>query len=106
MHAALTNLFPDLSITRDDDAIEGETASIDRLRDLIRTQRIRDTARAQLLAARRGTVARVRLGKQAAVAGRVNFSSGSPLGDIEVEIESDDLGRLIDDLAESTVAPS
>jgi len=104
VRTALANLFPDLRISRDDDVIEGETGSLERLKELIRNQRIRDTTRKQLLAARRGTLLRVSLSKQAAAVGRVNFSGGSPLGDIDVEIESDDLDGVIDDLAERTVA--
>jgi len=55
VRTALANLFPDLRISRDDDVIEGETGSLERLKELIRNQRIRDTARKQLLAARRGS---------------------------------------------------
>jgi len=47
----------------------------------------------------------VSLSKQAALVGVVNFAASSPLGDIAVEIESDDLDGTIDYIAESTVAP-
>jgi predicted RNA binding protein with dsRBD fold (UPF0201 family) len=100
---ALLNLFPDLAFERDDDRVVGRTASLERLRELIRNQRIRDTARGQLLAGRFQDTTRVALSKQAAFVGAVNFAAGSPLGDIEVEIESDDLTAVIDDVAESTV---
>lgn len=99
---ALLQLFPDLVFRRDDDVVEGTAETLDRLRELIRNQKIRDTARKQLLAGRRGDATRVRLSKQAASVGRVNFALGSPLGDIEVEIESDALDAVIDDVAEST----
>jgi len=46
----------------------------------------------------------VSLSKQAAFVGVVNFAASSPLGDITVEIESDDLEAAIDYVAESTVA--
>jgi len=46
----------------------------------------------------------VSLSKQAAFVGVVNFAASSPLGDISVEIESDDLEAAIDYVAESTVA--
>jgi len=101
---ALRNLFPDLRIESREGRIVGTTEHVDRLRELIRTQRIRDTARRQLLAGRRGNRTTVSLSKQAAFVGVVNFAASSPLGDIVVEIESDDLEAAIDYVAESTVA--
>jgi predicted RNA binding protein with dsRBD fold (UPF0201 family) len=100
---ALLQLFPDLVFDREDETVAGTTASLDRLRDLIRNQRIRDTARGQLRAARSGDRTRVVLSKQAAFMGVVNFSAGAALGDIVVTIESDDLTAVIDHVAESTV---
>ncbi len=104
VETALRNLFPDLRIEPAPGRIVGTTENLDRLRELIRTQRIRDTARRQLLAGRRGNRTTVSLSKQAAFVGVVNFAASSPLGDIVVEIESDDLGAAIDYVAESTVA--
>lgn len=101
---ALRNLFPDLRIESTEGRIVGTTENLDRLRELIRTQRIRDTARGQLLAGRRGNRTTVRLSKQAAFVGVVNFAASWPLGDIVVEIDSDDLEAAIDYVAESTVA--
>lgn len=103
--AALRKLFPDLRIERDDDRIVGTTESVERLRELIRNQKIRDTARGQFLAGRRGSSTRVALSKQAAYVGAVNFAAPSPLGAIEVRIEDEDLDAVIDDVAESTVGP-
>ena len=102
---ALQNLFPDLRIESSEGRLVGTTENVDRLRELIRNQRIRDTARRQLLAGRRGDRTTVSLSKQAALAGVVNFAAFSTLGDILVEIESDDLARAIDYVAESTVEP-
>lgn len=100
---ALLNLFPDLTFERADDRVVGTTASLDRLRELIRNQRIRDTARGQFLAGRHQDRTRVALSKQAALMGVVNFAAGSTLGDIDVEIAADDLTAVIDFVAESTV---
>jgi predicted RNA binding protein with dsRBD fold (UPF0201 family) len=100
---ALLKLFPDLAFQREDDLVVGTTASLERLRELIRSQRIRDTARGQLLAARGGDRTRIVLSKQAAFMGVVNFAAGSALGDIALEIQSDDLTAVIDWVAESTV---
>lgn len=102
MKRALANLFPDLRMEEREGEIAGETESLERLRELIRTQKIRDAARSQLLAGRRGHRTAFSLNKQAAYAGRVNFAAASALGDITVEIESDDLGAAIDYVAEST----
>jgi uncharacterized protein len=102
---ALRNLFPDLRIESTAYRIGGTTENLDRLRELIRNQRIRDTARRQLIAGRRENRTTVSLSKQAAFVGVVNFAASSPLGDIAVEIEADDLDAAIDYIAESTVAP-
>lgn len=106
MKAALRNLFPDLVFEREEDVVVASTGSLDRLRDLIRSQRIRDTARGQFLAGRHGDRTNIVLSKQAAFVSVVNFALGSPLGDILVEIESDDLSAVIDYVAESTVGRS
>ena len=100
---ALLNLFPDLAFEREEERLVATTASLATLRDRILLQRIRDAARAQLVAGRTGDRTRIVLSKQAAFMGIVNFAAGSPLGDIVVDIESDDLTAVIDDVAESTV---
>jgi predicted RNA binding protein with dsRBD fold (UPF0201 family) len=100
---ALRNLFPDAKIDVEDQRLVGTAENLDRLRQRIREQRIRDTARHQLLAGRRGDRTTVSLSKQAAFVGVVNFAAGGPLGDILLEIESDDLTAVIDHVAESTV---
>jgi predicted RNA binding protein with dsRBD fold (UPF0201 family) len=100
---ALRNLFPDLRLESLEGRVVGTTESLERLRQRIRDQRIRDTARRQLRAGRQGDRTTVSLSKQAAFVGVVNFAAGSPLGDIVVEIESDALDAVIDDVAESTV---
>lgn len=100
----MRNLFPDLRIESSRDPIVGLTDNLDRLREQIRAQRIRDTARRELLAGRHGDRTTVSLSKQAAFVGIVNFAASSALGDIRVEIESDDLAAAIDYVAESTVS--
>lgn len=102
VRAALLRLFPDLRIEREDTMIAGTSGSLEHLRELIRTQRIRDTARGQLLAGRDGGRTVVVLNKQAATVGRVNFGAGSPLGDVRVEIESENLATALDYVAERT----
>lgn len=99
---AVRNLFPEVEFESTDEVVRGTTENLERLRDRIRDQKIRDTARRQFLAGRRGDRTVVSLAKQAAYVGVVNFASGSALGDIVVEIESDDLAGVIDYVAEST----
>jgi predicted RNA binding protein with dsRBD fold (UPF0201 family) len=101
--AALRRLFPDARIEPRDGRLEGTTENLDVFRQRIRDQRIRDTARRRLLAGRQGDRTTVTLSKQAAAVGIVNFSVGAPLGDIILEIESDDIEAVIDHVAESTV---
>jgi predicted RNA binding protein with dsRBD fold (UPF0201 family) len=102
---ALLNLFPDLHFEQEGGIVVGTTRRLDRLRELIRNQKIRDTARGQFLGGRDGDRTRVSLSKQAAYMGLVNFATPSPLGAITVEIEDADLTAVIDYVAESTVRP-
>lgn len=100
---AVLNLFPDARFTREEDTVEAEASSLDRLGERIRNQKIRDAARAVLRAGRSGNVARFSLNKQAAYVGAVSFTSEvSPLGDLEIAIEAEDIDGLIDEIAEST----
>ena len=102
--AACLNVFPDLAFTAGADGIVGEGSDLDRLRELVRNQKIRDTARDVLVRGRRGFVVRFSLNKQAAFVGRVNFAGGTaPLGDIAVVLEDPDTDALIEHLAESTI---
>jgi uncharacterized protein len=101
---AVRNLFPDLQMESTGDTVVGVTDNLDRFREQIRAQRIRDTARRELLAGRHGGRTTVSLSKQAAFVGVVNFAASSALGDIHVEIESDDLAAAIDYVAESTLS--
>jgi len=100
---ALRNLFPDAVLVEDGSQVRAEAGDLEHLRELLHDQRIRDTARDQLIAGRKEGRLRFTLSKQAAFAGRVSFAAGSPLGDIAVTVETEDLDALIDHVAESTV---
>ena len=101
---AILNVFPDASFVHEDDIIEATCDRADTLRDLIRAQKIRDAARAELRRGLRDVRIEFSLNKQAAYAGQVSFGTGAaPLGDIEVELEDDRPDAAIDFLAESTV---
>jgi len=74
-------------------------SALEKLYEQIRKQKILDVARKAL---RRGMIENSTvffLNKQAAFAGKINFCDErgeSPLGPIRIEIEDDDLARLID----------
>lgn len=100
--AAIKNLFPD-AVIEGDDMLTGTSSSLDFFSELLKKQRIRDAARAVLRRGLSGNTARFRLGKQVAAVGKVSFSEEDhALGDIEVAIESDDIGAVIDTIAPST----
>jgi len=101
---AILNIFPDAAFVHDDDIVEATCDRADHLRELIRQQKIRDSARAELRRGLEGPRISFALNKQAAYSGRVSFATGAaPLGDIEVELEGDPPDAAIDFLAESTV---
>ena len=79
--------------------------SLLKLRNLFRTDRIRDAARKTLFHNIRGNTINFCLNKQVASAGHISFSeetAESPLGPICVTIETDNPRQLIEWLAEKT----
>ncbi len=76
-----------------------------KLYELLRRQRILDTARNILMKHSQGDVLNIKLNKQAAYQGYVSFvedESESPLGPISITISSDKLYEVIDWLAPRT----
>lgn len=93
VRGAIEKLFPGATIDVEADAVRAVASNMDRIRELVRSQRIPDTARGQMLAGLSGDglSARFLLGKQAAAVGRAHFGPlRSPLGDLEVSIFGDD----------------
>ncbi|MCD6461575.1 MAG: hypothetical protein J7L61_02410 [Thermoplasmata archaeon] len=97
---ALKNVFPDGTLSVAEDEMRGASgeiipvkilsgeASLERMRELLAEQRIRDAARSHLLGLVAGGKRDFFIGKQAALMGRINFSDGKhPLGDIKVELQ-------------------
>ncbi len=79
--------------------------SLLRFHQVLRQDRILDTARKIMLSSRAGNRITLKLHKQSAYAGHVSFvtyDSESPLGPIRVIIVSDDVERIIDWLAPKT----
>ncbi|MEE9115747.1 MAG: RNA-binding domain-containing protein [Thermoplasmata archaeon] len=99
---SMLNIFPDLQIEEVDEELVGTSESVANLEELLRKQRIRSAARAVFRKCVEGDRLRFRLNKQVAFVGKVNFAESSPLGDIEVTIEDDDIEGLIDRIAPRT----
>jgi len=102
---ALLNIFPESVVEECEDGFIARAASAERFMEIIRNQRILDSARGVL---RRG-MSRDRttftLSKQVAFVGKVSFieDRSPPLGGIEVVIEDDNLEERIDTIAPRTV---
>jgi len=109
---AVGNLFPlakvELREERGEEglAFEGEgQESLSRLQAVLKQERIRDAVRRVLREQTIGNRVRFYLNKQVAYVGRVSLcepTGESPLGSIEVEIETDDPQALIDWLTPAT----
>lgn len=81
--------------------------SLVKLRNILRSDRVRDAARKALFHSMRGNAISFCLNKQVAYAGHVSFSeeaAESPLGTIRVTITSDDPRQLIEWLAEKSTS--
>ncbi|MEA1993285.1 MAG: RNA-binding domain-containing protein [Euryarchaeota archaeon] len=102
---AVGNIFP-IELEREETYLIGnstEIASLDILKERLENQNIRDTARSILFHRIHDNKLTFMLNKQTASVGVVNFLESASLGVIEVEIKTDNLGRIIDFIAPSTV---
>jgi predicted RNA binding protein with dsRBD fold (UPF0201 family) len=100
---AVENIFAGLKLEIHPDRLEatGGVEPLESFHLLLRQQRILDTARAAMLQNRVGNAIQLRLGKQAAFVGRVNFPpQEEPLGSIHVQLVGG--ARMIDWLAPAT----
>lgn len=93
--AAVLNIFPDARFAESQGMLSAESESLEKLREMLRNQRIRDSAGRILREARSGSTIRFSLNKEAAFVGRVNFAPPSPMGPIDVFIEGEDIDRLV-----------
>lgn len=94
---ALVNVFPGAEVRDGEGEVRADVPDLARLRELVRSQRIPDTARGVMLAGLTddGLRSRFRLGKQAAAAGRAHFGPiREPLGEIVVELRGDEPGEV------------
>ncbi|MDD4898513.1 MAG: AAA family ATPase [Methanocellales archaeon] len=94
---AIKNIFPDalLQLEKDGNNRLVGKASLQRLQELLKKQKIRDTARMELFKSWVGGRIEFILNKQVAYIGKVNFGESS-LGSIYVSIETEDAEKLID----------
>lgn len=98
---AISNLFDydSLEIDEEEVIVKGDVRSLQKLQEALEKRRIRSAARRIMS---KNTVQgkfRFLLNKQAALVGVVNLvedDETSPLGDIEVEIETDNIEELLD----------
>lgn len=108
---AVESLFPGAEVRESPGLVEAEAPSLARLKELIRSQLIQDTARGAMVAGLSddGLRARFLLGKQAAAAGRAHFGPlRSPLGELEVVLEGTEpyeVERAIYHAAPDTTVP-
>lgn len=101
---AVRNLFPDAVFEKEAVRVLRATAKgIGHLKERIARQQIRDSARKVLLKGIRDGHLFFSVSKQAAFAGRVNFSRDGPLGDLIVIIRTDDPQGVVDFLSEKEV---
>lgn len=102
---AIRNIFPDAEIKIEDGKLIAIARDLSRLRDLLRKQRILDTARSELIRNRRGNEITVYLNKQTATVSRINFTDEdvilSPLK-VTFRIYGVPVERFIDYLAPET----
>ena len=110
--AAVTNIIGNASMTiKTEDKVNLLIAeakgqeSLVKMRNIMRSDRVRDASRKALFRNTRGNTVRFCLNKQVAFAGHISFceeTAESPLGPIKVSIETDNPQELIDWLAEKT----
>ncbi|AAG20532.1 MULTISPECIES: RNA-binding domain-containing protein [Halobacterium] len=103
---AILRLFPDATVTVEDDRAVAETDTTASFREQLFDQRILDTAREQFQASQTDAGFSFDLKKQAAFNGTVNFAVGNPdeLGDLHVEVTVAEpaVQQFIDHLAPPT----
>ncbi len=102
---AVKNLFPDADVRIDDGKLVAKARDLRKFRDLLRRQRILDTARSELMRGRSGNEVTVYLNKQTATVSRINFADEnavlSPLR-VTFRLINVPFGRFLDYLAPET----
>lgn len=102
---AVRNIFP-IELEREGSYLVGKATrieSLDTLKEKLQNRSIRDTARGLFLHNISGETLRFGLNKQTAFVGVVNLQDSARLGVVEVEVNSDNLQKVIDYIAPGTV---
>jgi uncharacterized protein len=98
---ALTNLFPDVVFEAvQDGMLRGTAASLDKFKERLASQAIRDASRRVLLRGIRPGHIIFSLAKQPAFVNRVNFGADGPMGDIYVIIRTEDPEAVVKELTD------
>ena len=96
---AIQNLFPDAQIDIHNMKIIAHSTTLDRFQELLKRQRIRDSARSLLLKNCGKNTIVFKLNKQLAYMNKINFAVvGHPLGEITVSITCGNPQDIIDHL--------
>lgn len=99
---ALSNIFDydDIMISEESVTVTGNVSCLLPLKEFLEKRQIRDTARMMILKGwnEKSETINIKLSKQAAFAGFVNLVDDdlSPLGEIEVEIHTEDVEEFVD----------
>lgn len=102
---AIKNFFPDAQIQADNGHLKAHAQNLSTFRDLLRKQKILDTARTELRENTSHNTIRLHLNKQTATVSKINFAEEdivlSPL-QVEFRVYGIDMDRFIDYLAPRT----
>ncbi len=100
---AVESLFPELDFQIKDELLMGkseEFTALEKFKNKLGLQAIRDSARREFKKRKKGNKIKFFLNRQAATVHKISFSGkDTPLGPVEVLIESEDIGEVIDYLA-------
>jgi predicted RNA binding protein with dsRBD fold (UPF0201 family)/dephospho-CoA kinase len=99
---AILNIFPDAALERVDNFVKGTSGSLETFGTLLRTQRIRAAAKAELMKGLTFDSFEFSLNKQVALVGKINFSR-DPLGPILVRVVTPIPEKLIDTITNESL---
>jgi predicted RNA binding protein with dsRBD fold (UPF0201 family)/dephospho-CoA kinase len=99
---AILNIFPDAVLERVDNFIKGTSGTLETFSTLLHKQRIRATAKAELMQGLTFDSFEFSLNKQVALVGKVNFSQ-DPLGPIFVRVVAPLPEKLIDTITNESL---
>lgn len=103
---AIQNLFPDAQMDIQDTKLVAQSSTLDKFQEMLKRQRIRDSARSLLLKGCDEHSLVFKLNKQSAYINKINFAVvDHPLGEITVHITCDNPHDLIDHLTNKKRKP-